>query len=110
MRVVRKRACTFSHGIPEVSNTRCEQVEPASNERFSRFCMLLLVESGIAKSVAEKLSHEKEKINVPRPARRTHVFEGSGGTCKVRNTKALTMRSKYELHAGENKVGCGAHP
>lgn len=45
MRVVRKRACTFSHGIPEVSNTRCKQVESASNERFSRFCMLLLVES-----------------------------------------------------------------
>jgi hypothetical protein len=78
MRVVRKRACIFSHGIPEVSNTRCEQVESASNERCSRFCMLLLVESGMAKSVAEKLSHEKKKLCHARHVRRTCLKEVAG--------------------------------
>jgi hypothetical protein len=109
MRVVRKRACIFSHGIPEVSNTRCEQVESASNERFSRFCMLLLVESGMAKSVAEKLSHEKKELCHARHVRRTCLKEVAG-LVRYEIPRRLTMRSKYELHAGENKVGCGAHP
>jgi hypothetical protein len=78
MRVVRKRACIFWHGIPEVSNTRCEQVESASNERFSRFCMVLLVEGGMAKSVAEKLSHEKKKLCHARHVRRTCLKEVAG--------------------------------
>jgi hypothetical protein len=64
----------------------------------------------MAKSVAKKIiSAKKKKATPARKTHEKHVFEGSGATCKVRNTKALTVRSKYEIHAGENKVGCGAH-
>jgi hypothetical protein len=64
----------------------------------------------MAKSVAKKIiSAKKKKATPARKTHEKHVFEGSGATCKVRNTKALTIHSKYEIHAGENKVGCGAH-
>lgn len=102
MHVLCARALHFSHGVPEVSNTRLEEVESASN--VSRFCRSLLVES------AWRSPWRKKKQATPaRKTHEKHVFEGSGATCKVQNTKALTIHSKYEIHAGENKVGCGAH-
>jgi hypothetical protein len=73
--------------------------------------MSLLVESAWRSPWREKKIISAPK-KIPAPAHKTHekhVFEGSGATCKVQNTKALIVRSKYEIHAGENKVGCGAH-
>jgi hypothetical protein len=96
-----------SHGIPEVSNARWVV-------HFARFSFLHVFARGerMARSgVSEVLSRKRNLQPSPaRHARRTQrtCSKEVAGLAKVLYTKTLTGHGSNELHAGENKVDCGA--